>query len=57
MILVSRDRRFLDQLCTHVAGLNNGRLTVETGNYSAYAMKRQEHRRLQQRRTSTTKRR
>jgi ATPase subunit of ABC transporter with duplicated ATPase domains len=48
MILVSHDRWFLDQLCTHVAGLNNGRLTVETGNYSAYAMKRQEQRRLQQ---------
>ena len=48
MILVSHDRWFLDQLCTHVAGLSNGKLTVETGNYSAYAMKRQEQRRLQQ---------
>ena len=48
VILVSHDRWFLDQLCTHVAGLYNGTLSVETGNYSAFAAKRQEQRRLQQ---------
>jgi ATP-binding cassette subfamily F protein 3 len=48
VVLVSHDRWFLDQLCTHVAGLYNGALCVETGNYSAFAVKRQEQRRLQQ---------
>lgn len=48
VILVSHDRWFLDQLCTHVAGLYNGTLSVEPGNYSAFAAKRQEQRRLQQ---------
>lgn len=48
VILVSHDRWFLDQLCTHVAGLYNNTLSVETGNYSAFAMKRQEQRHLQQ---------
>jgi len=48
VILVSHDRWFLDQLCTHVAGLYNRTLSVEVGNYSAFALKRQEQRRLQQ---------
>jgi ATP-binding cassette subfamily F protein 3 len=48
VVLVSHDRWFLDQLCTHVAGLYNNTISVETGNYSAFAMKRQEQRRLQQ---------
>ncbi len=48
VILVSHDRWFLDQLCTHVAGLYNNKLSVEIGNYSAFAAKRQEQRRLQQ---------
>lgn len=36
IILVSHDRRFLDEVTTQIAELELGQITVWTGNYSAY---------------------
>ncbi|MDD5017344.1 MAG: ABC-F family ATP-binding cassette domain-containing protein [Eubacteriales bacterium] len=48
VIIVSHDRWFLDQLCTHVGELSRGAIDICAGNYTAFAMKRQEKRRLQE---------
>ena len=48
VILVSHDRWFLDQLCTHTADLRNGSVDIYKGNYSSYTRQRQEKRRLMQ---------
>ncbi len=34
VIVVSHDRHFLDQVCTHVADIDFGKITLYTGNYS-----------------------
>ncbi len=34
VIVVSHDRHFLDAVCTHIADIDFGKLTVYTGNYS-----------------------
>ena len=36
LLLISHDREFLDSVCTHIAHLENRRLTFYTGNYSAF---------------------
>jgi len=36
LLLISHDREFLDSACTHIAHLENRRLTFYTGNYSAF---------------------
>ena len=41
MIAVSHDRRFLDKLCTTVAELSLGRLSLYQGNFSAYIEERE----------------
>lgn len=38
--LVSHDRYLLDEVATHIAELENGRLTLYLGNYTAYANER-----------------
>ncbi len=45
--IVSHDRYLLDEVVTHIAELDNGRLTLYTGNYTAYVNER-EIRRLRQ---------
>lgn len=40
IIIVSHDRRFLDQVVTHIAELDRGSLTMYTGNYSKYLEQR-----------------
>lgn len=40
VVVVSHDRAFLDKFCTKVARLHHGRLTLYTGNYTAYMEKR-----------------
>ncbi|MCH3968301.1 MAG: ATP-binding cassette domain-containing protein [Atopobiaceae bacterium] len=40
VLLVSHDRSFMDACVTHVAALENRRLTTYTGNYSAYLKQR-----------------
>lgn len=47
VVIVSHDRYLLDETVTHIVEMENGRLTVYTGNYSAYANER-ELRRLRQ---------
>jgi ATP-binding cassette, subfamily F, member 3 len=40
ILLISHDREFLNQLCTHVAELRQSRLLRYTGNYDAYLEQR-----------------
>ncbi len=47
VVIISHDRYLLDGVATHIAELENGRLTLYHGNYSAYASER-EIRRLRQ---------
>ncbi len=47
VIVVSHDRYFLDKLATKVIELEQGTLSVYTGNYTAYAAKREERRAAQ----------
>ncbi|HEX6384712.1 MAG TPA: ABC-F family ATP-binding cassette domain-containing protein, partial [Anaerolineae bacterium] len=47
VVIISHDRYLLDEVATHIAELENGRLTLYPGNYSAYANER-EIRRLRQ---------
>jgi ATP-binding cassette subfamily F protein 3 len=47
VVIISHDRYLLDEVATHIAELENGRLTLYPGNYSAYVNER-ELRRLRQ---------
>ncbi len=48
VIIVSHDRWFLDQLCTHIAEMSVGEIEMYTGNYTSYAAQRQEKREIAQ---------
>ncbi len=48
VMIVSHDRWFIDQTCTHIADLHNGIVDVYIGNYSSFVSQRDEKRRLQQ---------
>jgi ATP-binding cassette subfamily F protein 3 len=48
ILLISHDRAFLDALTTHTYEMSRGRLTVYTGNYTAYLTEREKRRELQQ---------
>lgn len=47
VVIISHDRYLLDEVASHIAELENGRLTLYQGNYSAYVNER-ELRRLRQ---------
>ncbi|MEW5988383.1 MAG: ribosomal protection-like ABC-F family protein [Chloroflexota bacterium] len=40
VVIISHDRYLLDEVATHVAELDNGRLTLYQGHYTAYATER-----------------
>jgi macrolide transport system ATP-binding/permease protein len=42
VVLISHDRALLDSLCTRIAEIEDGRLTVYEGSYSAYRRQKQE---------------
>ena len=42
LLLVSHDRDFLDDLATHVLHIEHGKVTLNTGNYSAFETRRAE---------------
>ncbi|HEY5602315.1 MAG TPA: ATP-binding cassette domain-containing protein [Gammaproteobacteria bacterium] len=42
LLLISHDRDFLDRVVTHVAHIEQGSLTLYTGNYSAFEIRRAE---------------
>jgi ATP-binding cassette, subfamily F, member 3 len=42
ILLISHDRRFLDNLCNKIFEMSLKRLTVYTGNYSSYLVQREE---------------
>ena len=48
VVIISHDRYLLDEVATHIAELENGRLTLYLGNYTAYATERQIRRLRQQ---------
>lgn len=42
LLLISHDREFLDAICTHIAHIEQARLTLYTGNYSTFEITRSE---------------
>ncbi len=48
VVIVSHDRYLLDEVATQIAELENGRLTLYVGGYSAYATEREKQRLRQQ---------
>jgi len=48
LMLISHDREFLDNICTHTLHLNDGRAKLYTGDYTSFERQRAEHLRLQQ---------
>ena len=42
LLLISHDREFLDAICGHIAHIEQGRLTLYTGNYSTFEITRAE---------------
>ena len=42
LILISHDREFLDAICTHIAHIEQARLTLYSGNYSTFEITRAE---------------
>ena len=42
LLLISHDREFLDAICTHIAHIEHGRITLYSGNYSTFETTRAE---------------
>jgi ATP-binding cassette subfamily F protein 3 len=47
LLLISHDREFLDEVCTHTLHLNDGRAKLYSGNYTAFERQRAEQLRQQ----------
>ncbi len=48
LMLISHDREFLDRVCTHIAHIEQKRIKLYTGNYSAFEQQRAERLAVQQ---------
>jgi ATP-binding cassette subfamily F protein 3 len=48
LMLISHDREFLDNICTHTLHLHEGKAKLYTGDYTSFERQRAEHLRLQQ---------
>jgi len=48
LLLISHDREFLDNVCTHTLHLHSGKAKLYTGDYTAFERQRSEQLRLQQ---------
>lgn len=48
LLLISHDREFLDNVCTHTLHLHGGKAKLYTGDYTAFERQRSEQLRLQQ---------
>ena len=48
LLLISHDREFLDNVCTHTLHLHGGKARLYTGDYTAFERQRSEQLRLQQ---------
>ncbi len=48
LMVISHDRDLLDEVCTHIAHIEQGRLHFYTGNYSEFESRRAEHLALRQ---------
>jgi ATP-binding cassette subfamily F protein 3 len=48
LLLISHDREFLDNVCTHTLHLHDGKAKLYTGDYTAFERQRSEQLRLQQ---------
>ncbi len=48
LLLISHDRDFLDRVCTHIVHIEQQRVKLYSGNYSAFEKMRAEHLALQQ---------
>ncbi|WP_242110560.1 ABC-F family ATP-binding cassette domain-containing protein [Luteimonas aquatica] len=48
LLLISHDREFLDNVCTHTLHLHEGKARLYAGNYTAFERQRAEHLRQQQ---------
>ncbi len=57
VVIVSHDRYLLDECVTQIAELEDGKLTIYTGNYSAYALEREARRLRQQQMYATQQKR
>lgn len=44
LVIISHDRRFLDQLCNKILEIEDGKVREYTGNYSQYALQKQAER-------------
>ena len=48
LLLISHDRDFLDRVCTHIAHIEQCKMSLHTGNYSAFEVRRAEQLACQQ---------
>lgn len=48
LLLISHDRDFLDRVCTHISHIEQAGMTIHTGNYSAFELRRAEQLACQQ---------
>ena len=43
MVIISHDRYILDAVATHIAEIEDGKITTFSGNYTEYIIDKEEH--------------